>query len=82
MDLERALPSNSVSSTGYALAHPGVEYLVYQPDSGPFTVTLGSGNYAVERFNPTARQTSQVGQSMEEARKPFTLHSVMMQYYI
>ena len=61
MDLERALPSNSVSSTGYALAHPGVEYLVYQPDSGSFTVTLGSGNYAVEWFNPTARQTSSGG---------------------
>ena len=40
-DLGRMLPRGDLTSTGYALADAGSEYLVYKPDGvGAFTVTL------------------------------------------
>jgi len=52
LDLEKAVPSPSLSSTGYALAEPGHQYLVYQPGSGSFTVNVLAGSYHLEWFNP------------------------------
>ena len=44
-------PRTDVASTGYALANPGVEYLVLQPEPGAaFTVTLDPGKYEVDWF--------------------------------
>jgi hypothetical protein len=51
-DLAGMLPSVSVSSTGFALAKHGSEYLVYAPGGGSFKVDLQSGNYSYEWFNP------------------------------
>jgi hypothetical protein len=51
-DLAGMLPSISVSSTGFALAKEGSEYLVYAPGGGSFNVDLQSGNYFYEWFNP------------------------------
>ena len=49
-------------STGYCLAHVGVEYLVYLPSGGPVTVDLtGAGTLTVEWFNPTTGQTTPGG---------------------
>jgi hypothetical protein len=47
-------PLVDLASTRYVLAAPGREYLVYQPDGGPFTVDLGAkrASYRVEWFNP------------------------------
>ena len=53
MDLAAMTPRGDLSSTGYALAHPGVEYLVYQSGSGGFTVNLDAGTYSVEWMNPS-----------------------------
>jgi hypothetical protein len=52
-------PRGQLSSTGYALADPGREYLVLQPDQagGRFTVRLEPGTYAVEWFGVQDRQT-------------------------
>jgi hypothetical protein len=52
-------PRGDLSSTGYALANPGGEYLVLQPSetAEPFTVTLAAGTYAVEWFSINARET-------------------------
>lgn len=61
MDLAHALPSESASSTGFALAQPGVEYLVYQPNSEAFTVTLAPGTYTMEWFHPTTKHTVLAG---------------------
>jgi hypothetical protein len=61
MNLAAMTPQGNLSSTGYALANPGAEYLVYQPGSGSCSVTLGSGYYAVEWFNPVIGQTSSGG---------------------
>jgi hypothetical protein len=51
-------PRGDLSSTGYALANPGEEYLVLQPSEAaePFAVTLAAGAYAVEWFSVGARQ--------------------------
>jgi hypothetical protein len=56
MDLASAVPQSALSSTGYCLAAPGREYLVYQPGEGSFTVDLGAagGNLSVEWFDPVA----------------------------
>jgi len=52
-------PRNDLSSTGYALASPGQEYLILQPDeaAAPFTVRLEPGAYAAEWFSIEDRQT-------------------------
>jgi hypothetical protein len=52
-------PHNDLSSTGYALANPGQEYLILQPDeaAAPFTVRLEPGGYAAEWFSIEDRRT-------------------------
>jgi Family of unknown function (DUF6298) len=47
--LETLEPAEDRSSTGYALVDPGLEYLVYQPDTGPFSIDLAdaSGRFTV-----------------------------------
>jgi len=52
MDLAHAIPHDELSSTRYCLANPGVEYLVYQPEKGDFTVDLKPGTYDAEWFDP------------------------------
>jgi hypothetical protein len=54
IDLAHMPPRGTLASTRYALAAPGREYLVYQPDSGPFSVDLGAtaASYRVEWFDP------------------------------
>ena len=52
-------PRDDLSSTGYALANPGQEYLVLQPsgDADSFTVLLEPGTYAAEWFGIDDRRT-------------------------
>jgi hypothetical protein len=52
-------PHDDLSSTGYALASPGKEYLVLQPSetSEAFTVELAAGSYAVEWHSVETRAT-------------------------
>jgi Family of unknown function (DUF6298) len=51
-------PRGDLASTGFALANPGVEYVVLQPEPGEdFTVTLEPGTYAVEWFGVERRET-------------------------
>lgn len=38
--------------SGYCLANPGSEYLVYQPGSGDFTLDLIANSYSSEWFDP------------------------------
>ncbi len=55
MDLINMTPRGDLSSTGYALANPGIEYLIYAPDGGSVTVDVSgaSGRLALLWFNPT-----------------------------
>jgi len=61
VDLAAALPDETVASTGYCLAEPGMTYLVYQPGSGAFTVDLQPGEYDYEWFDPTTGTVAGTG---------------------
>jgi len=53
MNLAAMTPRNDLASTGYCLANPGTEYVIYQPDGGKeFTVELSPRAYRYEWFNP------------------------------
>jgi hypothetical protein len=64
MNLIRMQPRQDLSSTGYALANPGEEYLVLQPGGAadPFTMTLAAGTYTVEWFGVDSRRTVGAGE--------------------
>ena len=51
-------PASSVSSTRFALADIGREYVVFQPDDGEFRVDLPAGRYVAEWFSLTDRSWS------------------------
>jgi hypothetical protein len=56
-------PHGELSSTGYALANAGEEYIVLQPGdtADPVSVALASGSYRVEWFSVNGRETTDVG---------------------
>jgi hypothetical protein len=61
IDLGAMPPHPELASTGYALADPGREYLIYQPDSGAFTLNLNSyagRTFSVEWFTLSSRPIS------------------------
>jgi hypothetical protein len=51
-------PHTDLSSTGFALANPGKEYLILQPNetADPFTAKLEPGMYSVEWFDINRRE--------------------------
>jgi hypothetical protein len=62
MDLLAMLPHGDLTSTGYALANSGQEYLVLQPNAAaePFAVMLASGSYEGEWFSVNSHQAAAV----------------------
>jgi hypothetical protein len=64
INLTLMVPHGELTSTGYALANPGFEYLVYQPNSqgNTFVVDLDPGTYSYEWLEPASGKvfTSQV----------------------
>ncbi len=86
MDLLKATPQGSLSSTGFCLADnaaTGAEYLVYAPSGGTFTVNLGATTRAlnVEWFNPATGATTTgaaiTGGSTKSFTAPFTGDAVL-----
>ena len=86
MDLLKATPQASLSSTGFCLADnaaTGAEYLVYAPSGGTFTVNLGATTRAlsVEWFNPatgaTVAATGITGGSTASFTAPFSGDAVL-----
>jgi hypothetical protein len=67
-------PRGELSSTGYALAHPGEEYLVLQPSeaAGAFTVSLAAGSYAVEWHSLNSRKTASAQEVTVESPSALT----------
>jgi hypothetical protein len=65
MDLAHAFPHGELASSGYCLAKPGVEYLVYAPGGTSVTVNLSSvpstTNLTVEWFNSSNGVATMVG---------------------
>ena len=74
MDLAGTEPCGDLSSTGYALANPGEEYLVLQPGEGsaPFTVTLEANTYSVRWHSVGSRETEDAGTVTVETRADIT----------
>jgi PA14 domain/Family of unknown function (DUF6298) len=74
VDLRSMTPHQwDIASTGFVLANPGSEYLVLQPGSGAFNVTLGAGTYDAEWFNVGARKTVSANQvSTDGGSRSFT----------
>ena len=62
MNLAAMTPHPELASTGYCLANPGVEYLVYQPKPGEgFSVELKAGTYRCEWFSATNGTSAEAG---------------------
>jgi len=61
INLAAMTPQGSISSTAYALAKIGSEYLVYAPSGGIFTVNLTAGNYSYEWFSPASGTVKEIG---------------------
>ncbi|PYY00065.1 MAG: hypothetical protein DMG64_17800, partial [Acidobacteria bacterium] len=75
MNLAAMSPHPELSSTGFALANPGVEYLVYEPGSpSTFTVSLVPATYIYEWFNPSSLTVASTGTITVSApgNQPFT----------
>jgi len=77
MDLLKAMPQGSLSSTGFCLADnaaTGAEYLVYAPSGGTFTVNLSATTRAlnVEWLNPATGVTTSGGAISGGTTKSFT----------
>ena len=82
MDLAASSPRPELSSTGYALAAPGSEYLVYQPATGEFAVDLAPGSYSLEWLNPddgevSSRQTLTAEGGPQSFAAPFDGDAVL-----
>jgi hypothetical protein len=71
IDLARATPQPGRCSTGFCLVNGDAEFLVYQPNSGAFTVNLGAGTYQFEWFNPATNSVALTG-TATAASNPFT----------
>ena len=83
LDLAKVFPHGELASTGYALANPGYQYLVYQPSGGAFTVNLAgiANTFAVEWFNPATGSAvagvSVSGGSNKSFTPPFSGEAVL-----
>ena len=69
MNLVKTKPQPSLSSTGFCLANPGAEYLVYQPYTRPFTLQLAPGTYQIEWFNPATNLVATTGSVTASSRE-------------
>lgn len=60
MDLAHCVPHGELTSSGYCLANPGAEYLIYAPTGGELTVDLthAEGDFTLEWFNPATGQST------------------------
>lgn len=72
MKLVAMTPQRSLSSTGYCLANPGIEYLVYQPSAKSFEVQLPKGRYHFEWFDPATNLVGTTGEINASGEQSFT----------
>jgi hypothetical protein len=83
ISLATMTPENRLASTGYCLAAPGKEYLIYQPSQNEaFSVRLEPGSYHAEWFNPqqdakAGEQSIEHGGGLREFKSPFSGSAVL-----
>lgn len=68
VDLLSMTPRPALASTGYCLAHPGREYLVYQPEGERLSVELEAGAYQSEWLRPAGDRTVDGGRIESDGR--------------
>lgn len=75
MDLAQMTPSETVASSGYCLANPGKEYLVYLPEGDAVTVDLppAFGPLAVEWMDPSTGTTVSGGTVEAGVKRTFAV---------
>ncbi|MFC1614460.1 DUF6298 domain-containing protein [Gemmatimonadota bacterium] len=83
-DLASMVPDTTVSSSRYCLANPGIEYLIYIPNSenGQLTLIVKSGIYSVEWINCVTNERRPaedivVEDGYIEFKSPFRFASVL-----
>ncbi len=70
LNLGRLVPARGVASTGYCLAEPGVQYLVYQPLAGQgFSVNAVDGSYSSVWIDPQTAARADKG-SVKSSGRP------------
>jgi hypothetical protein len=73
IDLAASAPHPELASTGYCLAVPGKQYLVYLPEGGTVTVDLaGAGSLAVEWAHPVTGAVAPGGTVLGGSQREFT----------
>lgn len=81
LDLRRATPRGDLASTGYCLADPGVEYLVYLPEGGEVIVDLSAaaGRLTGEWFDASTGRSEALSVEAGRAtlRAPFAGAAVL-----
>ncbi len=89
MDLVKMVPRGGLSSTGYCLANPGREYLVYNPAGDKRTVRLDlkGGMYGYEWFDPGKGEAARLGRietkgGREDFKAPFAGEAVLYVYRV
>ena len=61
-------PRSDLASTGFCLANPGVEYIVYEPSGSPFSVSglQAGGSYYYEWYDPEEHKVIASAQTKPE----------------
>ena len=83
MNLAAMTPRSDLASTGYCLANPGSEYLVYQPNAtAEFSVELEGGSYEYQWFNAEKNAAAQAGRVVatggrQQFKAPFGAEAVL-----
>jgi hypothetical protein len=74
MNLIDMVPRGDLTSTGYALANPGIEYLILQPNETDeaFDVTLSTGTFVAEWHSVATRETKEHGEVKVSRAGPVT----------
>lgn len=86
LPLAAMTPHNELASTGYCLAQPGAEYLIYAPEGGEVTVdlTAATGELTVEWFYPStgeaAPSKSVKGEAKRALAAPFAGEAALYLY--
>jgi len=71
IDLANLTPQHALSTSGYCLANPGTQYLVFST-SNSFTLTAVAGSYTFEWFNPSTHTLVQTGTMNIGSSQTFT----------
>lgn len=83
LNLAAMAPADTIASSGYCLAAPGREYVVYVPGGGKVSVdpSAAEGSMSVEWLEPATGRTTAAGETpgggRQELAAPFSESAVL-----